>query len=113
MARAHHDEDPSEDRYARHRMEAKATLEQAIAELAADVEVEPDVLFQHPADGLEAASKYLLVMGSRAYGPAHVVMLGGVSRRVTASASSPVLVLPRGAEGDDIETLLAGVENRA
>ena len=74
----------------------------------------PDVLFQDPADGLEAASKRvdLLVMGSRAYGPARAVMLGGVSRRVTASAGSPVLVLPRGAEAD-IETLLAGVENRA
>lgn len=114
MARAHHDQDPSEDRYARHRMEAEAALEQAIAELATDVEVEPDVLFQHPADGLEAASKRvdLLVMGSRAYGPAHAVMLGGVSRRVTASAGSPVLVLPRGAEVG-IETLLAGEENRA
>ena len=106
--------DPSEDRYARQRMEAANALEQAIAELAADVEVEPDVLFQDPADGLEAASKRvdLLVMGSRAYGPARAVMLGGVSRRVTASAGSPVLVLPRGAEAD-IETLLAGVENRA
>ena len=39
MARAHHEQDPSEDRYARQRMEAANALEQAIAELAADVEV--------------------------------------------------------------------------
>ena len=39
MARAHHERDPSEDRYARQRMEAANALEQAIAELAADVEV--------------------------------------------------------------------------
>src|SRR3954452_3503620 len=114
MAHAHRDQNPSEDRHARHRITAEDALGQAIAELAADVEVEPDVLFQDPADGLQAASERvdLLVMGSRAYGPARAVMLGGVARRVTACASSPVLVLPRGAEVG-VETLLDGVENRA
>lgn len=109
MARAHREQDPSEDRHARHRLEAANVLDQAIAELAGDVEVEPDVLFQHPVEGLEAASKRvdLLVMGSRAYGPARAVMVGGVSRRVTACAGCPVLVLPRGAEAG-IDTLLAG-----
>ena len=45
-----------------------------------------------------AASEHLdlLVMGSRAYGPAHAVLLGGVSRRVIAGAACPVVVLPRG-----------------
>jgi nucleotide-binding universal stress UspA family protein len=113
MAHEHREQDPAEDRYARHRMEAANELETAIGELADDVEVERDVLFQHPAEGLEAASERvdLLVMGSRAYGPARAVMLGGVSRQVTARASCPVLVLPRGAE-DQIDALLATAEGR-
>ena len=82
------------------RLGAEDELERAIAELAQGVDAEPDVLFQHPVDGLEAASENLdlLVLGSRAYGPIHAVMLGGVSRRVMATAACPVLVLPRGAE---------------
>ena len=78
-----------------------------------DVEVEPDVLFRHPVDGIEAASMRvdLLVM-DRAPTTRARRMLGGVSRKVIACAGSPVLVLPRGAEAG-IETLLAGVENRA
>jgi nucleotide-binding universal stress UspA family protein len=113
MAHAHHEESPAEDLHARHRIEATEELENAITELASDVEVERDVLFQRPAEGLEAASQRvdLLVMGSRAYGPARAVMLGGVSRQVTASASCPVLVLPRGAE-DQIDALLATAERR-
>ena len=114
MAHAPHEKSPAEDLHARHRIEATDELENAITELAGGVEVERDVLFQHPAEGLEAASQRvdLLVMGSRAYGPARAVMLGGVSRQVTASASCPVLVLPRGAE-DQIEALLATAEGRA
>ena len=67
------------------------------------------MLYQDPVEGLTAASGRmdLLVMGSRAYGPARAVMLGGVSRRVTTSAECPVLVLPRGAETDP-DALLAG-----
>ncbi|HYI19060.1 MAG TPA: universal stress protein [Solirubrobacteraceae bacterium] len=82
------------------RLRAEDELDRAIAELAEGVDVEPDVLFQPPVEGLEAASTTLdlLVMGSRAYGPMHAVMLGGVSRRVLASAACPVLVLPRGVE---------------
>jgi hypothetical protein len=37
-------------------------------------------------------------MGSRAYGPQRAVLLGGVSRHVTARSSCPVIVLPRGAD---------------
>jgi nucleotide-binding universal stress UspA family protein len=38
----------------------------------------------------------LLVMGSRAYGPARRVLLGSVSSHVVHGAACPVLVLPRG-----------------
>jgi nucleotide-binding universal stress UspA family protein len=38
------------------------------------------------------------VCGSRGYGPRRAVLLGGVSRRVTAEAECPVIVLARGVE---------------
>jgi nucleotide-binding universal stress UspA family protein len=40
----------------------------------------------------------LLVCGSRRYGPAQAVLLGGVSRRV-AEAHCPVIMLARGGDG--------------
>jgi nucleotide-binding universal stress UspA family protein len=53
-----------------------------------------------PADFLIAASERLdlLICGSRGYGPARAVLLGGVSRRVATEASCPVIVLARAAE---------------
>jgi nucleotide-binding universal stress UspA family protein len=94
------DQDLSENRYARHRLAATDALEAAVAEVSEGVVTEPDVLFQDPVEGLTAASHRvdLMVIGSRAYGPLHAVMLGGVSRRVIVEAACPVLVLPRGAE---------------
>jgi nucleotide-binding universal stress UspA family protein len=52
------------------------------------------------AEFLVAASENvdLLVCGSRGYGPARAVLLGGVSRRVASEAHCPVIVLARGAE---------------
>jgi nucleotide-binding universal stress UspA family protein len=100
LAASTHDQDLSENRYARNRLVAKDALHAAIAEVSEGIETEPDVLFQEPVEGLTAASHRvdLMVMGSRAYGPLHAVMLGGVSRRVIVEAACPVLVLPRGAE---------------
>ena len=98
LAAAHHEHDLAEDRAGRLRIAAERELDDAIADVAATVPVERDVLFQDPADGLAAASEHLdlLIMGSRAYGPMRAVMLGGVSRRVITRAACPVLVLPRG-----------------
>lgn len=114
MAAQHHEHEVAEDVAARHRIDAEDGLQAAIAELASGVEVETDVLFQHPADALVAASANLdlLVMGSRAYGPLRSVVLGGVSRKVTAAASCPVLVLPRGTEGT-IDPLLPAAGSQA
>jgi nucleotide-binding universal stress UspA family protein len=111
MARQHHDVDAEESIAGRHRLEARGELAAAVTELAAGVNVDIDVLFQEPAEGLEAASARvdLLVLGSRAYGPVRSVMLGGVSRRVIARAACPVLVLPRGAEAAT-EALLEAAE---
>lgn len=114
LAGEHHDRDVSEDVAARDRLGAEQALREAIAQVAADLDVEPDVLFQDSADGLVAASERLdlLVLGSRAYGPVGAVTLGGVARKVTEAACCPVLVLPRGAEGQ-IDALVAGAEAHA
>jgi nucleotide-binding universal stress UspA family protein len=98
LARQHRETDPKAGRDV---VDAEQTVRDAVAELGPDVDVETDLLFQDPAEGLTAASENLdlLVMGSRAYGPAHAVLLGGVSRRVVAAAGCPVVVLPRGTAG--------------
>jgi nucleotide-binding universal stress UspA family protein len=72
-----------------------------------DVEVEPDVSVGDPADFLIAASAQLdlLICGSRGYGPAKAVLLGGVSRRIVSEAHCPVIVLARGADSG-LEALL-------
>ena len=81
------------------RVEAEHSAEAAVAG-ASDVEIDYDVSVGDPADFLVAASERLdlLICGSRGYGPAKSVMLGGVSRRVTAEAHCPVIVLARGTE---------------
>lgn len=88
----------------------RASTERAVAEATAgttDVEVEPDVSVGDPGDFLIRASENvdLLVCGSRGYGPTRAVLLGGVSRRLTAEAHCPVIVLARGAE-DGLEALV-------
>jgi nucleotide-binding universal stress UspA family protein len=65
-----------------------------------DVEIEPDVSVGDAAEFLIAASEHLdlLICGSRGYGPARAVLLGGVSRRVVNEAHCPVIVLAHGVE---------------
>ena len=81
------------------RVRAERAVQEATAGQAG-VDVEPDVSVGDPADFLIAASERLdlLVCGSRGYGPARAVLLGGVSRRVAAEAHCPVIVLARGTE---------------
>jgi nucleotide-binding universal stress UspA family protein len=114
MAGQHRDVDAAEGIAGRHRIEAREAAQAAVAEFAGGLEVDLDVLYQEPAEGLEAASHRLdlLVMGSRAYGPLKAVMLGGVSRKVISRAACPVLVLPRGTEAT-AESLLAAVDSEA
>jgi nucleotide-binding universal stress UspA family protein len=100
LAGTTHDQSLSENRHTRDRLTAQDALGAAIAELAQGVETEPDVLYQDAVEGLDAASQRvdLLVIGPRAYGPRHTVMLGGVSHKLLSTAACPVLVLPRGTE---------------
>jgi len=80
------------------RVQAEEALRRATDALGADVAVEADAYVEDPADVLIRVSEHLdlLVCGSRGYGPLRAVLLGGVSRRLTAEAQCPVIVLPRG-----------------
>jgi nucleotide-binding universal stress UspA family protein len=73
-------------------------LRRATDALDGDVQVETDAFIEDPADVLIRVSEHLdlLVCGSRGYGPLRAVLLGGVTRRLTAEARCPVIVLPRG-----------------
>jgi nucleotide-binding universal stress UspA family protein len=84
----------------RHRLEAQAALDQALAALPAGAQAEGELHVDDPAEVLLRISENvdLLVCGSRGYGPLRSVLLGGVSRRLVDGAHCPVLVLPRGVE---------------
>jgi nucleotide-binding universal stress UspA family protein len=81
---------------------ASAILASAVAEAVAPLEVRTDVLVGDPADALVRASGRadVLVLGSRAYGPAGTVLAGGVARGVLDGARCPVVIVPRGGAGD-------------
>ena len=80
------------------RLRTEAAVRAAVSELGDDVTVEVDAFLEDTAEVLIRVSEHLdlLVCGSRGYGPLRAVLLGGVTRRVTAAAKCPVLVLPRG-----------------
>jgi nucleotide-binding universal stress UspA family protein len=61
--------------------------------------VDVDVIVADPERFLLEASAHvdLLVCGARGYGPGPAVLLGGVTRALTSSASCPVIVLAHGA----------------
>ncbi len=90
------------------RVRAEEALRRATDALDGDVPVETDAFVEDPADVLIRVSEHLdlLVCGSRGYGPLRAVLLGGVSRRLTAEAQCPVIVLPRGVTSS-LEALMA------
>jgi nucleotide-binding universal stress UspA family protein len=83
------------------RVRAEDALRRATDALEGDVAVETNAFVADPADVLVRVSEHLdlLVCGSRGYGPGRAVLLGGVSRRLTAEAHCPVIVVPHGVEG--------------
>jgi nucleotide-binding universal stress UspA family protein len=87
-----------EDVEGEHKLWTERHLRRVVAELGDDVPIEIEVVVGKPADSLSAVSSHLdlLAMGARGYGPLRAVLLGSVSRRVTAAANCPVVVLPRG-----------------
>ena len=79
---------------------ARKALDDAIGELAADVNAQAVFLDGDPAHELAEQTETLdlLVTGSRGYGPLHAVMTGGVTGRLLRDAKCPVIVLPRGVD---------------
>jgi nucleotide-binding universal stress UspA family protein len=92
-----------------HRLRAEKALQRAIAALGGDVPVEVEALIGDPAETLIRVSKHLdlLVCGARGYGPVRAVLLGSVSRRVTADSHCPVVVLARGVKAALEEVMAA------
>ena len=86
----------------------RAAVAAAVADAPDVRDVRVDVEFGEPEVSLVDLSRHLdlLVMGSRGYGPTRAVLLGGVSRRVSAEAACPVLIIPRGA-ARSLEDMLA------
>jgi nucleotide-binding universal stress UspA family protein len=105
-----------EDVEGEHRVRAEHAANDAVAALGDDVTVEVDAFLEDPADALIRVSQNLdlLVCGSRGYGPVRTVLLGGVSRRVTASAHCPVIVLPCGVQSplEDLMSETPGATGR-
>jgi len=96
------------------RVRAEDALRRATDALGDGVTVETDAFVEDPADVLIRVSRNLdlLVCGSRGYGPLRAVLLGGVSRRVTAEAHCPVIVIPRGTKAS-IEALMGAAATAA
>jgi nucleotide-binding universal stress UspA family protein len=98
-----------EDVLGEHALEAIRAMRKAIADLdPGDVPIDVDAFVDDPAEALIHLSQSLrlLVCGSRGYGPARAVLLGGVSRKVVAVARCPVIVLPRG-RASSLETVVS------
>jgi nucleotide-binding universal stress UspA family protein len=82
------------------RRRGEARLRAALDRLTPGVPRRVEVLVNSTVTALEqfSGSVDLLVCGSRGYGAAGSVLLGGVSRRLVHRAACPVIVVPRGTE---------------
>ena len=91
-----------------HRLRAEKAVRRVVAALGGDVPVDVEAFVGDPAETLIRVSEHLdlLVCGSRGYGPVRAVLLGSVSRRVTAESHCPVIVLARGVKAA-LEELMA------
>jgi nucleotide-binding universal stress UspA family protein len=84
------------------RQQCEDELAQAVSALDADLDVTETLLEGDPQAQLarESGQLDLLVVGSRGFGPLRAVLLGSVSSGLVRSAESPLVVVPRGADGD-------------
>jgi nucleotide-binding universal stress UspA family protein len=83
--------------------QARSAVERAAAGVAEGTEAEGEVFFGHARDELTSLTMFLdlLVTGSRGWGPARRVLLGGTSDHLVHHAACPVLVVPRPASASD------------
>ncbi len=83
------------------RRQCDEELAQAMSALDADIDATGTLLDGDARELLagESAGLDLLVVGSRGYGPLRAVLLGSVSSALVRSAQSPLVVVPRGADG--------------
>jgi nucleotide-binding universal stress UspA family protein len=90
---------------------ASEELETAIGSIESEPWPEPYLAVGDPAPVLAEGSELLdlLFVGSRAYGPAHAVMVGGVTGRLVREAACPVIVCPRGAGHTGEQSLFATI----
>ena len=89
----------------------RSRLDEAVAEVGSDVPTEAVFGEGGAVQVLERAAEQLdlLVVGSRGYGPLRVVLLGSVSGQLIATATAPIVVVPRGASAGRV-TRRAGVD---
>jgi nucleotide-binding universal stress UspA family protein len=83
------------------RRQVDEELAQAMSTLDADIDATGTLLDGDARELLAGESSGLdvLVVGSRGYGPLSAVLLGSVSSALVRSAQSPLVVVPRGADG--------------
>jgi nucleotide-binding universal stress UspA family protein len=86
--------------------DARAAFE---AEFAGLEDVEREFLVGDPARELARRTERadLAIVGSRGYGPLRSVLLGSVSAKLVRRAACPVMVVPRGAQGEASRLLAA------
>ena len=84
------------------RRERQEKLAHAVAALDPDIDASEKLLDGDARELLarESGELDLLVVGSRGYGPLRAVLLGSVSSALVRSAESPLVVVPRAANGD-------------
>ena len=77
-------------------------LARAVSALDSDIDATETLLDGDARELLarESGDLDVLVVGSRGYGPLRAVLLGSVSSALVRSAQSPLVVVPRGAEGE-------------
>lgn len=88
---------------------ARSRLDAAVATLPDSMDARAILLAGEPAAELadHSAALDLLVVGSRRYGPARAVLLGGVSGRLIRCGACPIVVVPRPnpSEASDLDDL--------
>jgi nucleotide-binding universal stress UspA family protein len=84
------------------RRQLEDELAQAVSALDADLDVTETLLEGDPQALLarESGQLDLLVVGSRGFGPLRAVLLGSVSNGLVRSVESPLVVVPRGPDGE-------------